>query len=213
MTFRPEKRLVDLTRPLSAVSPVWPGDPPIRLDVAATFPLVHALCLGSHSGTHLDAPRHLDPQGTALDDLDLASLIGPAWVCDLSPLPAHGLITAADLEAASIPAGTERLLIHTRNSAITDRFDAGFVALAPDGAVWLRDFGFRLVGIDGPSVDPMDSTDLPAHRVLLGAGIPLVEYLDLSAAPIGTGHLICLPLRLLSGDGAPVRAVLCDGPF
>jgi arylformamidase len=206
-------RLVDLTRPLSAATPVWPGDPPIRLDVAAAFPLVHALCLGSHSGTHLDAPRHLDPAGAALDDLDLQSLIGPAWVCDLSQLPAHGLITAADLDRAGIPAGTARLLIRTRNSVVTDRFDPGFVALAPDGAAWLRDRGLRLVGIDGPSVDPYDSTDLPAHLVLLGAGIPLVEYLDLSAASVGTGQLICLPMRLLSGDGAPVRAVLCEGPL
>jgi arylformamidase len=201
-------RYVDLTRPLSAATPVWPGDPAVRLTVAAEHPLVHHIALGSHSGTHLDAPRHLFPEGAGLSDLALADLIGPVWVVDLNAIPAGGLITAADLAAAGIPEASERLLIRTRSSAVTAHFAPDYVALAPDAADWLCSRGFRLVGIDGPSVDPFDSADLPAHRILLGAGIPLLEYLQLAEASTGNGRLICLPLPLTSGDGAPVRAVL-----
>lgn len=201
-------RFVDLTRPLAADTPVWPGDPAIRLSVATDHPLVHHLALGTHSGTHLDAPRHLFPVGASVTDVALGDLIGPAWTVDLGFLPPGHRITAADLAGAGIPANATRVLIRTRNSAITTHFDPAFVALDPDAAAWLLAQGVRLVGIDGPSVDPFDSPDLPVHRLLLGAGIPLLEYLQLTDAPPGEGWLMALPLCLSGGDGAPVRAVL-----
>src|SRR5690606_7574218 len=121
------------------------------------------------------------------------------------------LVDPADL--AGRLEGVERLLLRTSRTHDHRRFDPDFTALGPDAARVLAASGLRLVGIDSPSMDHAASKDLPAHHVLAAAGIALLENLDLSAVPVdperGTDYeLIALPLRIVGGDSAPVRAVL-----
>jgi len=204
--------ILDVSRAISADLPAWPGDPLVQvtpLSVAdGTGPAVSHLSLSSHSGTHVDAPAHYLAGGVTVDRLPLDVLIGAAW---LAHVPGGGHVTAAKLAGAAIPAGITRLLIRTENServAVGGRFEPGFLALTADAAAWLLDKGMRLVGIDGPSVEPFDAEGAPVHRALLEAGVVIVEGLDLAGIPAGPYRLICLPLRVAGADGAPARAVL-----
>jgi arylformamidase len=210
-----EMRIYDVSLPLSARLPTWPGDPefeftPIVGPSAPEQAQVSSLRLGTHSGTHIDAPRHLFPDGASVAQIPLGSLVGDAWVCRLpSDLP---LVTARALEGASIPGGTRRLLLGTGNGLIWDRpyhaFTQKYVALSPDGADWIVARGIVLVGIDYLSVDPFDAPGLPAHRTLLGNGVVVIEGLDLRRVAAGHYRLCCLPLRIEGADGAPARVVL-----
>lgn len=195
--------MIDLTRPIESGMSVWPGDPPVMIERQPGFPFVSRLCLSSHAGTHLDAPAHFIPDGADVAELSLDLLNGPAWV---APIEGPGRITAADLAAAGIPPGTARLVLRTANSQEAG-FDPSFVALAPSAAEWLLEAGVRLLVVDGPSVDAFDSVDYPVHRMLLGAGMPLVEGAVVQAAA-GAYDLLCMPLPIRGGDGAPVRAAL-----
>lgn len=217
-------RVMDITLPFSERLPVWPGDTPVQIARATDFVTISDLRMSSHAGTHLDAPAHFIPQGRTVDQLSLESLIGPAWVvacasmaCASTACASTACITADFLDRTGIPQGFERVLFKTTNS---DRpwLDAGpdsgaapfltdFVALDPSAAEWLLARGVRLVGVDGPSVDPYES-DFSVHRLLLGNNVIIVENLDLRAAEAGPYRLICLPLPYVGGDGAPVRALL-----
>lgn len=202
-------RFYDISQPISAALPVWPGDPPVTVTPldADALPAVSHISLSSHAGTHVDAPAHFMRGGATVDMLPLDVLIGPAWVTHLRGREPIG---APALAAAGIPYGTERLLIRTINSdrGEAQAFDPDFVALAPDAASWLMDHGVRLVGIDGPSIEPYEAPGWPVHRALLGAGILVVENLLLADVPPGPYQFICLPLPIRGCDGAPVRAVL-----
>lgn len=207
--------LYDISVPLSASLASYEGDPPVQIDpwtrMTSGAPAdVSRLSLSSHSGTHVDAPAHFLPEGRGVDQIDLHACIGPAEVIDLTPL-AGALIDAAAL-ASRTPAGTERLLLKTRNSRLwqSQQMNKNFIALAPDAAAWLAAAGARLAGIDYLSIAPFDDP-APVHRILLAAGIVILEGLDLSEVPAGRYQLICLPLRLPSLDGAPARAVLIAG--
>ena len=202
----------DVSRVLSDDLPAWPGDPPVMVTPVSvadgTGPAVSHLSLSSHSGTHVDAPSHFLADGATVDMLPLDALIGAAW---LVHLPGDGHITAAQLAGAGIPAEVTRLLIRTENSdrvATDGRFEPGFLALTAEAAAWLLEKGMRLVGIDGPSVEPFEAEEAPVHRALLQAGIVIVEDLDLAGIPTGPYRLICLPLRVAAADGSPARAVL-----
>lgn len=209
-------RPIDVSLPLRPGMAVWPGDPPLELERVATLASdgadVSRLTTSVHVGTHVDAPRHYLPRGAGVDTLDLAALIGPAWVVALDG-PDH--VDAARLEAAAagglLPPRAERVLLRTRNTAARaagrDDLAPDFAALAADGAAWLLARGVRLVGIDGPSIAPWEDPE-PVHVALLAAGVVVVEGLDLTAAGAGEYTLICLPLRLEGCDGAPARAVL-----
>ncbi len=200
--------LYDISLPISDSLPVWPGDPSVTVTRTGTLPAVSQISLGSHAGTHVDPPAHFLPGGATVDQLPLEVLIGPAWVAHL---PGPGPIGAATLEAAVIPVGTTRLLLRTENSIrrlVQSGFDTAFVALAPDAAAWLLDRGVRLIGIDGPSIEPYGAPGAPVHHVLLAAGVVIVENLALAEVAAGAYQLICLPLRITAGDGAPARAVL-----
>ncbi len=209
-------KLYDVTLPLSPRLPAWPEDPEFELTPLSGGAeggdelSVSALRMGTHTGTHLDAPRHLFRDGATVDQLPLDSLVGEAWLCQLPPkLP---LVTARALEAASIPGDVRRLLLKTGNGAIWDRspsvFSPQYVALSPDAADWIVRRGLALVGIDYLSVDPFDSDTLPAHRTLLSHGVVVVEGLDLRGVSQGRYQLHCLPLRLMAADGAPARVLL-----
>ena len=197
-------RIIDISLPLGTGTPVYPGDPPVRVtrlseaDGGGSYALSR-LTLGTHSGTHIDPPAHLIPGGSTVDQLDLSACIGPAFVLGLS---GDGLIAPADLDA--VPDGTERLLLRTGGPPIGGR------ALGAEAASRLVQRGLRLVGIDSLSVEPAD-TPGTVHHLLLGADIVILEGLELALAPTGPSTLICLPLRIAGGDGAPARALLITG--
>ncbi len=172
------------------------------MDVANGDPYtLSELSLSAHAGTHVDAPRHLFPAGKTLDALPLETFVGEARVVELRG-PA---VTAEALEAARIPLDTSRLLLKTRAD---NQSPSSY--LTEDAARWIARRGARLVGIDSISVDPEGSEDLPAHRILLGADIAIIEGLDLSAVNPGPYILACLPLKLRDADGAPARVVLIE---
>ena len=207
-------RLIDISVPLTPATVVWPGDPQVSVEpVSATATgddfNVALLRFSSHTGTHVDAPWHALDTGHRLGETPLSVFVGPCWVCDLRHLERQ--IEASDLAEAGIPRGTERLLLKTRNSDLWNReattFAEDFIALTPGAARWVVERGIRLVGIDYLSVEPFDG-DGAVHHSLLQAGVTPLETLDLRRVEPGRYTLICLPLNLPAGDGAPCRALL-----
>lgn len=202
--------------PLSASTPTWPASPGFssRSHLAlADGDVANAteLRLDAHCGTHVDAPRHFVAGGATIDEVGLAELVGRAWVADVT---GHRAIDADVLEACDIPAGTRRLLLATDNASRPgmDRapFQEDYVALTPAAAAWIvRRPEIRLVGIDYLSIqryaDPPD-----VHEILLGAGVLVLEGLDLRGATPGPWTLMCLPLRVTGVEAAPARAVLLE---
>ena len=191
---------------------VYDGDPQVRIERVMEIPRgdlanLSRMELGTHTGTHVDAPLHFVDGGAGADRLPLDALVGPAVVADARGAP--GDIDAAALAALGVPPGTERLLLRTRNGDLWDRgaFTRDFAGVADDAARELVAMGVRLLGIDylsiAPSADPA-----PTHRTLLEAGVVVVEGLDLRPAPAGRYELVCLPLRIEGADGAPARALL-----
>ena len=204
----------DISVSVSATLPVWPGDPPILLErymaiSAGDVANVSHLACSVHVGTHVDAPIHFVDGSSAVENLPLDILIGPTAVVELLDVDA---ITADCLEALALPSNMTRLLFKTRNSELwadpRHDFYPDFVALTPDAANWVVRRGIRLLGVDYLSVQRFHDPEPTTHRILLGAGVVIVEGLDLSAVRPGTYQLLCLPLKLVGSDGAPARAVL-----
>jgi len=189
---------------------VWPGDPAVELDRLAAIAdgdsvNLSRLSLSVHTGSHVDAPLRVADGAAAADALPLDALVGPCVVVD-----ARAVARALDAEAvASLawPPGAERILVATRNSELwtSDAFSDDVVAFTGDGASAALDRGVRLLGIDYLTIGDED-----AHRILLGAGVVVVEGLDLRGVDAGEYLLACLPLRLVGADGAPARVVLVD---
>lgn len=194
--------LIDLSIKIDNQTPVYPGDPPIRLDEASTIEaggyVLHMLTVGTHGGTHIDAPAHMLADGATLDALPLTSFIGRGKVIEGLSLEA---VQAARLEAGDIA---------VFNTGMWQRIaEPGYFTDYPvmDQAVveYLVSAGVKLVGLDTCSVDNTDG--FPIHKRLLGAGIPIVENLsNLSAIKGKEFRFIALPLRI-DADGAPARAV------
>jgi arylformamidase len=201
-------RIIDVTRPVFAGMPVWPGDPPCRCGWSARLPddgyNAAELSFGAHTGTHADGPLHVLEDGAPIGDLPLATFIGPAHVVDIGAAVEIG----AEWLASNLPAGCERLLLRTRAWRDWSIFPTSWPALTVDAARLLVHRGVRLVGTDAPSPDPADSAELPVHRILLSAGVPIIENLLLDDVHGGAYELIALPLRLAEADASPVRAVL-----
>jgi arylformamidase len=203
---------IDVSVPVRDGMIVYAGDPEVRIervtDISRGDPAnVSRMELGAHTGTHVDAPLHFLAGGPGVDRLPLDALIGPAVVADARG--ARGDVDADALAALDVPAGTERLLLRTRNEGLWERdgFERGYVGVTDDAARALVDMGVWLVGIDYLSIAPA-SDPAPTHRTLLGAGVVIVEGLDLREAPPGHYDLVVLPLRVVEGDGAPARALL-----
>jgi arylformamidase len=203
---------IDVSRPVRAGMIVFDGDPEVSIerisDIArGDLANISRVGLGTHTGTHVDAPLHFIGDGPAIDRLPLDVLVGPALVADARDAP--GDIDAAALAGLDVPAGTERLLLRTCNEGLWERgeFTRDYVGVAADAAQALVDEGVRLVGIDYLSIAP-SSDPAPTHRTLLGAGVVVVEGLDLSAAAPGRYDMVVMPLRIEGGDGAPARALL-----
>lgn len=206
--------LLDISRPLGTALAPWPGDTPFEhrltwriADGAACN--VGAVSMGTHNGTHADAPLHYLADGASIDALDPALFVGPAVVADVTT--AGWTITRESLAVAARSFGdgaVPRLLLKTGAWPDSTRFPERLPLLAPDVPAFLGEQGVRLLGLDVPSVDGIDSKDLPIHHALARSGVCIVESLDLSAVPAGVYELIALPLRIVDGDASPVRAVL-----
>jgi arylformamidase len=204
--------IFDISVPLANGGVVYPGNPEIRIESQQALSRgdssnVSSIAIGSHTGTHVDAPRHFFDGGGTVDKLPLDVLVGPATVIAFDD---HVMrVGAAELEQHQLD-GATRVLIRTRNSAFVrdPQFHPDFTYVAPDGAEYLASRGVKLVGVDYYSVEQFRSGHHRTHRTLLERGIVIVEGLDLSAINPGTYTLACLPLLLDGLDGAPARVVL-----
>jgi arylformamidase len=203
-------RIHDITVPLAAGMSTYPGDPPFVLESVQRLSdspyELSRLALSTHTGTHVDAPRHFIPGGASVDQLPLEILLGKARVVELLVRETVGRV---DLEALDLRDDL-RVLLKTRMSGqlLRPGYHQDHVHLSEDAALYLAQAGIKLVGIDYLSVDRFGSTDFPAHRALLGAGVIVLEGLDLSEVEPGEYEMACLPLRIAGGDGAPARVVL-----
>jgi arylformamidase len=203
--------VIDVSVPIRPDMPVYPGDPAPVLEPLGRLEdgddaNASRLVLGSHTGTHVDAPWHVLADGARLGDVPIDRMVGAARVADLRGRPA---LDAAAVTALGLRAG-EILLCRTDNSTRwrAADFATDYVHLTEDAAAVLVASGVKTVGIDALSVEGVGSPGLPVHRRLLGGGVFVIEGLDLSAAPPGRYTLVCLPLHLPTLDGAPARAVL-----
>lgn len=201
--------LIDISVTISPALPTFPGDPSIRIEQIAApdtpFRLTR-LHFGSHTGTHIDAPAHYLKEGATVETLPLATLIGPCRVIDLRDHTQP--ITPQDLAGVDLH-GVRRLLLRTSNSELwsASGFSENFLGLTTAAATYLVEHGIALIGIDYLSIEPFAGSG-EVHRILLEAGVVILEGLDLSCVDAGAFELICLPLKLAGSDGAPCRAVL-----
>jgi arylformamidase len=207
-------RLWDISPPVQEGAPVFPGDTPYRQQWAASIapgcPVnVSTLTLSPHVGAHADAPLHYDPQGRAVGALDLAPYLGH---CRVIHAIARGPLVTWEHLAHAVEALPPRVLVRTYERAPVDRWDPQLAAFAPETVERLADAGVQLVGIDTASIDPADSKQLPSHQVIRRRGLRVLENLVLDAVPEGDYELIALPLKLMTADASPVRAVLRELP-
>lgn len=205
--------MIDISTPVDASLPAWPGSP------GATFITINSIAAGDdanvtrldadvHAGTHVDAPLHFVEGGATLEQVGLGPFVGPAFVADVGDAPQIG---PEELEALGVPQPATRLLLRTANTRRgllrNPTFAPDAVALTAEGAQWVVDAGFELIGIDYLSIQR--SIDGPeTHQILLRAGVVILEGLDLTHAPVGPSDLVCLPVRLVGPEAAPARAVL-----
>ena len=208
-------RTYDISLSISPEMPTWPGDPRISVERIQKIEEgadanVTQISMSVHTGTHVDAPYHfLGGNASTIEQLPIKQLTGRAYVLHLPDNV--DLITAEVIERAEIPTRTRRLLFRTRNSTLWSHdekgFFEGFVAISANGAQYLVDHGIKLVGVDYLSVAPYND-GAPTHKILLKAGIIIVEGLNLAEISQGRYTLYCLPLKIDGADGSPARAIL-----
>lgn len=209
---RTSRAWIDVSVTLRSGMPRWPGNPPVRIERQLDIERgddanVSALSMGSHTGTHMDGPLHFLSRGKGLDEMELDAVIGPARVIEVVDPVA---VRADELQGHDIGAG-DRVLFKTRNSPAAwtqERFVEDFVYVSEEAADYLARRSVRTVGVDYLSVGGFEADGAAVHRRLLGAGIWVIEGLDLTYVAAGLYELVCLPLRILASDGAPARAIL-----
>jgi len=209
-------QIYDVSLPLSAAMPTYPGDPGIEIkpwkalangDVAN----VSLIDFGLHSGTHVDAPAHFIEGGTKVDALPLHSLVGEAEVVEVAE---HIKVIDENFIVANCLRGSQRILFKTRNSSFwnnpEDGFRVDYTYIDAPAARQLVNSGVKLVGIDYLSIERFDTEKYETHHILLSKNIVILEGLDLRKVAAGLYELICLPLKIAggSGDGAPARTIL-----
>jgi arylformamidase len=202
--------LIDITLPMSSALASWPGDTPCDFRLAWRMSAGASVNVGSlttsvHSGTHTDAPFHFLPDGKTVDQLELTPFVGPAVVVDVRGRDVIGFVDFPP--HLDFPA-TPRVLLKTDGWRDITQFPKSIPVLAPGVATALHERGVILIGVDVPSVDVLDSKDLPVHHEIGRCGIYILENLNLRDVAPGIYELIALPLKIAGADGAPVRAVL-----
>ncbi len=202
--------IYDITRPVTATLPVWPGDMPfqvshlLRKSEGESVNLT-TLQMTAHLGTHADAYYHFTDDGAFVGAMPLAAYVGPARV-----------VTVAKRDGSLLPAdvgeldGVERLLIHSHVSDLDEVWPSTFPYLSVKLIEWFAAQGGRLIGLDSPSVDAFDSKALPCHHALWHHHMVNLETLYLRDVPDGDYELTALPLKLDNACGSPVRAILRD---
>lgn len=203
---------IDVSVPLRTGMVHWPDNPPVKIERVMDLEhgdtaSVSSMSMGVHTGTHMDAPVHFLRGGIGIDQMPLEATLGLARVIEIRDLVS---IQRAELEPAKLQPG-ERVLFRTRNSERcwqTDAFVEDFVFISREAAAYLAECRVRTVGVDYLSVGGFREDGEATHLALLQAGIWVIEGLNLSQVKEGTYELICLPLRIVGGDGAPARAVL-----
>ena len=209
-------QIYDVSVPLSATTPTYPGDPGIDIKPWLTLANgdaanVSRIDFGLHSGTHVDAPAHFIAGGGRVESLPLDSLIGQAEVVEVGD---DVWVIDEDFVAANCTTGVQRVLFKTRNSAFWSKPQEGFrpdyTYIHHNAAKRLVESGIKLVGIDYLSVEEFQSEKFETHLTLLSSGVVILEGLDLRAVAGGVYELFCLPLKIAggSGDGAPARVIL-----
>ena len=208
----------DISRTLSNDFAEWPGDEPCRFRLTrektkGVSVNLGAISMSVHNGTHADARFHFDTDGESIEKVSLQTYLGRATVVDLwqaflDSKEKH-LITIEDLRpSAEAIAATSRILVKTGRWTDSTVFPKQIPVIAADVPAWLQKNGVKLLGLDLPSVDEIDSKSLQNHHALARAGIAIVESLDLSDVASGIYQLAALPLKIAGGDGAPMRAIL-----
>jgi arylformamidase len=210
-------KIFDISRPLFDGLAPWPGDTAFHFELkwkiseGATVN-VGAVTMGVHNGSHADAPFHFQQGGNTIEKMPLEIYIGDAVVVDLSrkfETDRTQQITITDVEACADALRTApRLLFKTGVWKDSKVFPEWIPVMAPDVPAWLGERKVKLVGLDVPSVDTIEAKILVNHHALAAEGIAIVESLDLGAVEAGTYRFSALPLRISSGDAAPVRAIL-----
>ena len=206
------KKWIDISVMIKPGMAHWPDNPEIRVDRMLDMEKgdvcnVSVLSMGSHTGTHMDAPLHFIRGARSLDKMPLDATIGPARVIEIKDKES---IKVGELENQRIKPG-ERILFKTINSKKswkTDNFDEDFVYISREAATFLAKAKVMTVGIDYLSVGGFRKDGIETHHALLGAGIWIIEGLNLSKIKPGRYELNCLPLKVLNSDGAPARALL-----
>lgn len=208
------KNIHDISVDISTQSVIWPGDPAIHLDrvedmmKGKKYNLTH-LSMSLHNGSHIDAPLHFVRDGKSIEMIPLDTLIGPCYVLEIGDNV--DLINASVLKSVSIPEHTTRLLLKTKNSNYWkergDKFHKEYCGITTDGAKFLVGMGLKLIGIDYLSISPFSDLDNP-HIELLNHDIVILETINLDGIHSGWYDLVCLPLKLVGVEGAPVRAIL-----
>jgi arylformamidase len=203
-------RLWDISPPVHEGAPVFPGDTPYRQRWAATIapgcPVnVSEITLSPHVGAHADAPLHYDPAGASIGHVGLAPYLGR---CRVIHAIARGPLIEWEHLAHALDDLPPRVLVRTYRRAPIERWDGALAAYAPATIERLAALGVKLVGIDTASIDPADSKTLDSHQVIRRLDLRVLENLVLDDVPEGDYELIALPLKLVSADASPVRAIL-----
>jgi arylformamidase len=204
-------KLLDVSVPLSSGMPTYPGNPefelhPVKRIARGDTANNSRLTMGTHTGTHVDAPWHFLDDGVGVEGLRLDLLIGRTRVVEVNK---RGGIGAEELAEAGLREDL-RVLLKTPNSALWngEGFHTEYTHLTEAGARYLVEQGVKVVGIDYLSVEQFKKAGAPAHRTLLGQSVVIIEGLNLSEADPGMYEMYCLPLRIPGADGAPARVIL-----
>src|SRR4029079_5524426 len=207
--------IYDVSVPIANGMHVWPSDPPLKLTPQGHLSRDHShtihvttIEMGSHTGTHIDAPFHFVEGGRKLDEIPLKDLVGPVSVIQVTGVPS---ITREHLKSLSWK-NVDRVFFKTDNSEHWNDgvFFERFVYLEPEAAEFLVQRNLRVVGIDYLSIDPYKSEKHPTHFVLLGRNVIIIEGLNLSRVPPGRYQMVALPLNLQGADGAPTRVIIME---
>jgi arylformamidase len=198
--------IYDITPPITARLAVWPGDSPPTREVLCDLARGDNITLSTlratvHLGAHADAPSHYGKDAPAIETRSLDYYLGPCQVVRVDAKRKQRVMMNIAVQAA-------RVLLATGTFPDPESFNSDFAAYDPDLIDLLHDRGVKLIGIDTPSIDLFDSKDLPSHHAVLRHDMAILEGLVLRDVPEGIYELIALPLKLVSFDASPVRAIL-----
>ena len=203
------KEIIDISLPLNENTIVYPGNAPLKIESfksSSGLTYLSNISIGSHTGTHIDASRHVDENGAGVDEIDFKCILGTCRVLDFTQSVES--IKKEELMTKNIQKG-ERVLAKTSNSlrGYVVSYD-DYIYLSPEGAQYLAELQIALFGIDYLSIKKRGSPDNRPHTELLSKGIPIIEGVDLSRVEEGEYTLVALPLRFTDLDGSPIRALL-----